>query len=551
MQITQIQSFNPQETICSKVNVRPAAKATDIDELANDIEHHGQLQPVIIRFEDGKPAVIAGQRRRKALRKLCRKDPSVTLEGLVVDVDDMEATAISLSENKNQLPMSALDSYKAFSKLAKLGWDAQSISQIYSLTLKEVRQTLALGDLPVSIIKAHEADDIDDDCLKLLAIAPKGRLNQWVKLYRDGNAPTWGRDVRSFLANDQEVIKTEVALFDLAEAEAEVALIDDFFENETFFADPEQFWVLQRAEVEAIKSEYEAKRWTVDVIESDYSSWQYRETSKKAGGKVLIFVSSTGKVEVKRGLLSNAEVRALERQRAGDLETEGDLPKEKPEVTKKMNEYLLGYFTQAAQSSVIADYDLTQRVLLVMLLTGDGKFLINHCDQLSRINAEVTNGELFATPKHIESKEFAKTAFKAIKSKPDTHYYQSGVVTLLKKVMKLKIDAVQALLQAVLASAITPSSETTLAINEEVKPDMTEFWNAETSRAFVQVAQGKPLLFSILRTLSNKETAALYEKSKVVDIKTVIQEKANEKENWLPAYFIGGHYGNGLGVPKL
>lgn len=549
MQSTQIQSFNPQETICSKVNVRPAAKATDIDELANDIEHHGQLQPVIIRFEDGKPAVIAGQRRRKALRKLCRKDPSVTLEGLVVDVDDMEATAISLSENKNQLPMSALDSYKAFSKLAKLGWDAQSISQVYSLTLKEVRQTLALGDLPVSIIKAHEADDIDDDCLKLLAIAPKGRLNQWVKLYRDGNAPTWARDVRSFLANDQEVINTEVALFDVTKAE--VALVEDFFEEQTFFADPEQFWVLQRAEVEAIKSEYEAKRWTVDVIESDYSSWQYRETSKKAGGKVLIFVSSTGKVEVKRGLLSNAEVRALERQRAGDLETEGDLPKEKPEVTKKMNEYLLGYFAQAAQSSVIADYDLTQRVLLVMLLTGDGKFLINHCDQLSRINAEVTNGELFATPKHIESKEFAKTAFKAIKSKPDTHHYQSGVATILKRVMKLKIEAVQALLQAVLASAITPSSETTLAINEEVKPDMTEFWNAETSRAFVQVAQGKPLLFSILESLSDKDTITLHEKSKVVDIKAVIQEKANEKENWLPAYFTGSHYGNGLGAPKL
>ncbi len=43
----------------------------------------------------------------------------------------------------------------------------------------------------------------------------------------------------------------------------------------------------------------------------------------------------------------------------------------------------------------------------------------------------------------------------------------------------------------------------------------------------------------------------LHEKSKVVDIKAVIQEKANEKENWLPAYFTGGHYGNGLGVPQI
>lgn len=80
---------------------------------------------------------------------------------------------------------------------------------------------------------------------------------------------------------------------------------------------------------------------------------------------------------------------------------------------------------------------------------------------------------------------------------------------------------------------------------------MTEFWNAETSPAFVQVAQGKPLLFSMLESLSNKDTVALYEKSKVIDIKAVIQEKANEKRDWLPAYFSGGHYGNGLGAPKL
>jgi len=71
------------------------------------------------------------------------------------------------------------------------------------------------------------------------------------------------------------------------------------------------------------------------VIESGYSSWQYRETPKKAGGKVLIFVSPTGDVEVKRGLLSNTEARALERQAAGELENDNDLPKEKPEVTKK------------------------------------------------------------------------------------------------------------------------------------------------------------------------------------------------------------------------
>ncbi len=177
MTTLQIKTFKPSETICSKVNVRPASKAKNIDELVSDISHHGQLQPVIIRIEDGKPAVVAGQRRRKALLKLEQANDDVLIDAYVIDCDDMQAMAISLSENKNQLPMTAIDSYKALSKLAKQGWDADTISAVYSMTVKEVRQTLALGDLPASVMTAYENDDFDDDCLKLLAIAPKGRLN--------------------------------------------------------------------------------------------------------------------------------------------------------------------------------------------------------------------------------------------------------------------------------------------------------------------------------------------------------------------------------------
>jgi len=234
----RITRFKPSETICSKVNVRPS-KAKHIDELVSDIAHHGQLQPVIIRMEGGKPAVIAGQRRRKAMIKLEQANDDALLDAYVVDVDDMQAIAISLSENKNQLPMTVMDSHKAFSKLAKQGWDADSIGAVYLLSSKAVGQNLAIGELPASVMTAFEEGDINDECIKLLAIAPKGRLNTWIKLYREGNVPTWGSRLRSFLANDKEVIKTDVALFDVSNAK--LALIEDIFQDESFFADAEQF----------------------------------------------------------------------------------------------------------------------------------------------------------------------------------------------------------------------------------------------------------------------------------------------------------------------
>ena len=546
---TQVQAFKPSETICSKVNVRPASKAKQIDILASDIEHHGQLQPVIIRYEDGKPAVIAGQRRRKALLKLEQDNQDIVLEGLVVEVDDMEAIAIFLSENKNQLPMSPIDSYKAFAKLAKQGWELDSIARVYSMKPLQVRQTLALGELPASVMKAYEEDDIDDDCLKLLAVTSKGKLNQWIKLYREDNAPTWLSTLRNFLNDNQETILTEVALFDVAEAK--IALFEDIFEETTSFADIEQFWALQSAEIEKIKTEYEDKRWVVEIVESRFSSWEYTDTTKKDGGKVYIFVSRSGEVEVKQGLLTNSEFRAMERRKADEsIEGEEDTkPVETPEVSKKLQEYCLGYLTQAARTKVSQDYDLAQRVLLVMLLTTDGTFSATYSDTYARIDGDITDGELFATEPHKQTLEFTKSALKKVGVEVNRTAYQSDFKCLFTKVMKLEIEDVQAAIQAHLIAQITPHSEAVQAIHKHVKPDMTEFWKAEASPAFVKVTQGKPLLFSILESLSDSGTVAQFEKAKVVDIKEAIQQKAIETQNWLPAYFTGDHYGNGVGAP--
>ena len=115
--------------------------------------------------------------------------------------------------------------------------------------------------------------------------------------------------------------------------------------------------------------------------------------------------------------------------------------------------------------------------------------------------------------------------------------------------MKLEIEDVQAAIQAHLIAQITPQSEAVQAIHQHAKPNMTEFWNAEASPAFIKVTQGKPLLFSILGNLSDRDTVAQFEKSKVVDIKEAIRQKAVATKNWLPAYFTGSHYGNGVGAP--
>lgn len=547
MNTPTIQYFKPSDTVVSKANVRPAAKVDGIEELANDIAHNGQLQPVVIRMEGETPAVIAGQRRRKALLQLSQANDDVRLAAIVVDIDDAQATVISLSENEQQKPMAPMDTYKAYAKLVKQGWDVDTIADVYSKTALEVKQTLAIGSLPVAVCKAYEAEDINGDCLRVLAIGNKARVRKWVELHKKGEAPTWAREIRAFLLNDKSEISTTMALFDVGEAK--IAIVEDFFQEENFFADSDEFWQLQNPEIEKIKTTFEQNGWITEVSHERYYDWEYTDVTKAKGGKAYIFVDDSGEVTVKKGILTNAAFRALEKQAtsqgSGDVET----PKEKPEVTKKLNEYLLGYLTQSARSLVLEDYDLAQRILLVMLLTHDGALSISYDEQLQRVNGEITNGELFAGQKSVEGKARVATALKNVGIKSSDSHHSRDFGKLLTKVMKLDIGEVQQGIQAVLIQAITLTSCATKKINQHIKPDMSHFWQAEQSGAFFDAISAKSLLLSILESLTDKKTAAENANNKVVEIRDLVKATACEQEGWTPKYLSGGFYGNGVGAP--
>jgi len=184
-----------------------------------------------------------------------------------------------------------------------------------------------------------------------------------------------------------------------------------------------------------------------------------------------------------------------------------------------------------------------------MLLTQDGALSIGYDEQFSRVSSEITDGELFASDKHVEEETFIKTAFKALGTKPNESHYSRDFSKLFAIVMKLDIGKVQRGIQASLISTITLNSEATKAINKQIKPDMSQFWKADQSPAFFEVITSKPLLISILESLTDKKTAAEHTRSKVKVIRALMKIKACEQAGWTPNYLSGCYYGSGQGAP--
>lgn len=154
-----IQPILWNQLVSSPRNVRKAK--TGIDTLAASIAAEGLLQNlVVIPREDGKYEVVAGERRRRAIRQLVKakqwaKDSMVSCE---VRMED--ATAISYAENAQRVAMHPADAIRAFGQLADEGQTEEAIAHRFGYDPREVRKLLALASLSPKVLAALAADKI-------------------------------------------------------------------------------------------------------------------------------------------------------------------------------------------------------------------------------------------------------------------------------------------------------------------------------------------------------------------------------------------------------
>ncbi|MCL6458287.1 MAG: ParB/RepB/Spo0J family partition protein, partial [Gorillibacterium sp.] len=87
-----------------------------IDELCQTIKTHGVIQPIIVRFRNGKFEIIAGERRYRAVSKLGME----TIPAIVREFNDAQAASIALIENLQREGLTAVEEAQAYQKLMEL-----------------------------------------------------------------------------------------------------------------------------------------------------------------------------------------------------------------------------------------------------------------------------------------------------------------------------------------------------------------------------------------------------------------------------------------------
>ncbi|WP_291198196.1 ParB/RepB/Spo0J family partition protein [Hyphomonas sp.] len=355
----------------SKLNMRHGRKVPDVSDILPSIRERGLRQTLLVRREGDGYGIVAGRRRFFALQQIAKETGSDPLVPCAVMTEGDAASAIeaSIIENVARLPATEMEQFAAFGKLHEEGRPVEDIAAFFGVTELHVRRVLALAALSAPIRKLYAEEDIDGETVRALTLATPAQQLAWLKLWNSETerAPT-GRGCRAWVTGGT-AITTDKALFDLAGYSG--AVTADLFGESAVFADAAAFWEAQDAVIAERVDGYRQRGWA-DVMLMErgayFQRWDYVQTTKKQGGKVIVEQRHDGTVTFHEGWLKAAEARKSRTVSAnGEVEPEAET---RPEMTGPMADYIGLHRHAAAQASLIRHPAIALRLMAAHALCG-------------------------------------------------------------------------------------------------------------------------------------------------------------------------------------
>jgi len=491
----------------SPLNMR-AKRAPDLTNILPSVRARGVLVPLIVRPAGNAGEayeIVAGKRRYLAASVVAEETGNgPALPCAIMEAgDDAAALEASLIENFARLAPDEVTQWESFVRLVKEGQAVEDIAATFGITERLVTRILALGNLVPRIRALYRQEKVDAATVRHLTMATKAQQKEWLALFDspDAYAPT-GQSLKTWLCGG-ELIATKAALFDLAAYTGPI--VSDLFGEDSYFADPDLFWKLQREAVEAKREAYLEAGWAgVELIEAGhrFPHWDYEKRSRSRGGKVFILLSQRGEVEILEGLVSRKEAAKQERR-------EGESRAERPEVTSSLRTYLDLHRHAAVRARLTEHPGAACRLLVAHALTSAGHWAVQ---------AEAQRSDNPATAESVETSsgetlfdEKRRTVLALLELDPEAPTVvgigrRSDPVALFHRLLELTDEDVMAIAAVVMGETLAAGTVVVDDLGRYLAVDMAGLWQAD--EAFFELVRDKQVLTALVAEVAGPETAA-------------------------------------------
>lgn len=128
-----------------------------ISALADSINQHGILQPILVRPYGGSYQIVAGERRWRAARMLGLSEVPVQIK----EFSDMETMQIALIENLQRENLNPIEEAKGYNELIEnYNMTQEDVAKIVGRSRSSVANSMRLLSLPEEILVMLENGDI-------------------------------------------------------------------------------------------------------------------------------------------------------------------------------------------------------------------------------------------------------------------------------------------------------------------------------------------------------------------------------------------------------
>lgn len=533
----------------SPTNMRAKRKAADVDDLVPSIRARGVLVPLLVRpgSEADAYEIVAGRRRFGAASIVAgetNEDPLLPC-AIIEAGDDAAALEASLIENLARLDPDEVTQWETFARLVREGKSVDDVAATFGITPRLVTRILALGNLLPRLRTLYRQDLIDAVTIRHLTMATKAQQKDWLTLYDspDAYAPT-GQNLKTWLCGG-ELIATKAALFDPALYAGPI--VSDLFGEDSYFADPELFWKLQREAVETRREAYLEEGWAgVEVIEAEHGfrHWEYEKRSRSRGGKVFMLLSRRGEIEIIEGLVLRRE--------AAKSDGPDSFPKaERPEVTATLRNYLDLHRHAAVRSKLLKHPSVAVRLLVAHAIASEGHWNVEADPQRSdnpetKKSVETSSGEAVFGARRRDALALLgldQEAPSLVRSSRPNE-----VMTLFLRLLELKDEDFSAVAAVVMGETLEVGATIVEDLGIHLSVDMADRWRADD--AFFSLVRDKHLLTAIVAEVAGSQAAAANAGQTGKVMKGIIrdalagQNGRQHVEGWVPRWlrFPAGSY---------
>lgn len=542
----------------SKTNMRVGRKAPDVTDILPSIRARGVLVPLIVResAEDGLFEIVAGRRRYTAAVLIAEESGMAEpLPAAIIDPgDDAAALETSLLENIARLDPDEVTQWETFVRLVREGRKVEDIAATFGLPDQMVRRVLALGNLLPRIRDLYRREQIDAATIRHLTMASKQRQRDWLALYDDPEQRTpTGHQLKGWLFGGAS-IATNVALFDLATYPGQV--VSTLFGDESYFADPEQFWIAQMAAVESRKAGFLEAGWSDVVVvpaTEHFQSWEYERAAKRKGGRVYIDVRSSGEVTFHEGYLSRKEARRAER--GGE---DAAAKPARPEITSGMQSYIDLHRHSAVRAELLGHPMIALRMMIAHAVVGSPLWSVRPDQRTSRNEDTAESAEGSRAEAVFDAAR--RDALAALDFSPEEPTVTGGngddygVAGLFLRLLRMSDKAVLALVPVVMGETLMAGSAPIEALGATLDVAMADWWTADD--AFFALIRDREVLTRMVAEVAGDRVADANATEKTAALKAIIRaslagsDGRTKVESWVPRWmrFAPGAYTERGGV---